>query len=171
MARVCACMRAPAVKGGVALQSTALVRSPPKERIGAWPCRVGTCLHRSRLETRTQLVSGRCPAASPVRPSIPLAAGATFRRRDPSIIRRLSAQRILGHAPPGPAPAASGRSGNSGSQAQATRAPVGTRPVLANRHRATRSFRASATIMILRIRPRAPVVRAWNHWLSALSGW
>ncbi len=52
-------------------------------------------------------------------------------RRDPSILRRLSAQRIIGHAPPDPAPAASGRSGNSKSRAQATRAPVGTRPVLA----------------------------------------
>ena len=50
-----------------------MVMSPPAERIGIWSCRVGTCWHRSRLRARTQLLSGRLPAVSPVRPSIPLA--------------------------------------------------------------------------------------------------
>ena len=61
-----------------------MVMSPPAERIGVCSCRVGTRWHRSRLRARTQLLSGRLPAVSPVRPSVPLAAGATFRRRDPS---------------------------------------------------------------------------------------
>ena len=70
-----------------------------------------------------------------------------------------------------PRPAGPGTRSFGGSRSQATRAPVGTRPVSAYRQRATRSLRATATIMTLRIRPRAPAVRAWNHWLSALSGW
>ena len=35
-------------------------------------------------------------------PSIPLAAGAAFRRRGPSLARRLSARQRPGHTPPGP---------------------------------------------------------------------
>ena len=49
-------------------------------------------------------------------PSIPLAAGAAFRRRGPSLGRRVSARKSLGHSPPGPAPAASGRSGTARSR-------------------------------------------------------
>ena len=52
-----------------------MVTSPPEDRFGVWSYRVGTRWHRSRPEARTQLVSGRCPAVSPVRPSIPLACG------------------------------------------------------------------------------------------------
>ena len=103
-------------------------------------------------------------------PSIPLAAGAAFRRRSPSLARRLSARQRLGHTPPGPAPAASGRSGTARSCDQTSLAPVGTRPVSENRQSAMSSFRASATIITRRIRPRDPAVRSLNHLLSALSG-
>ena len=48
---------------------------------------------------------------------IPLAAGAAFRRRGPSLGRRVSARKSLGRSPPGPAPAASGRSGTAWSGA------------------------------------------------------
>ena len=101
-------------------------------------------------------------------PQSRLLAGTTFRRRDPSAAPGFSAQLPLGHTPPGPAPAASGRSGNSG---EATRAPVGIRPVSAYRQSAAKKLRASATVMPLWFRPRAPAVRAWDHWLSALLGW
>ena len=104
------------------------------------------------------------------RPSIPLAAGAALRRRDPSLGRRLSARQRLGHTPPGPAPAASGRSGTARSHDQTSLAPVGTRPVSENHQSAMSSLRASATIITRRIRPRDPAVRSLNHLLSALSG-
>ena len=103
-------------------------------------------------------------------PSIPLAAGAAFRRRGPSLGRRVSARKSLGHSPPGPAPAASGRSGTARSCDQASLAPVGTRPVSENRQSAMSSLRASATIITRRIRPRDPAVRSLNHLLSAPSG-
>ena len=60
-------------------------------RFDVWCCRVGTRWHRSRRAARTQLLSGRSPAVLPARPSIPRAAGATFRRRDPSGYRHLAA--------------------------------------------------------------------------------
>ena len=69
-------------------------------------------------------------------PSIPLAAGAAFRRRGPSLGRRVSARKSLGHSPPGPAPAASGPSGTARSRDQTSLAPVGTRPVSENRQSA-----------------------------------
>jgi hypothetical protein len=50
-------------------------------------------------------------------------------------------------------------------------APVGTRPVSTYRQSATRSLRASATIMIRFIRPRCAPTRWLNHFASALSGW
>ena len=84
--------------------------------------------------------------------------------------RRLSALSTVGHSPPGPAPAASGRTGTVRSQDQASLAPVGTRPVSQNRQRAMSSLRASATTITRRIRPRPPAVRSSNHLLSALSG-
>ena len=77
-------------------------------------------------------------------PSIPFAAGAAFRRRGPSLCRRLSARQRLGHTPPGPAPTASGRSGTARSRDQTSVAPVGTRPVSENRQSAMSSLRASA---------------------------
>ena len=43
---------------------------------------------------------------------------------------------------------------------QANLTPDGTRPVSANRHKATSSLRASATIITRRIRPLAPAVRS-----------
>ena len=65
--------------------------------------------HRSHAFARTQLLSGRLPAARRwLHPTIPLAAGATFRRRGPSEGRRFSARQFFGHTPPGLAPAASG---------------------------------------------------------------
>ena len=58
------------------------------------------------------------------RPSIPLAAGAAFRRRGPSRDRRLSARQRFGHTPPGPAPTASGRSATARSCDQTSVAPA-----------------------------------------------
>ena len=119
----------------------------------------------------TQLLSGRLPATvCRIRPPIPLAAGAAFRWRGPSVHRRLSARPWIGHTPPGPAPTASGRTGTMRSRDQPSLAPVGTRPVSENRHSAISSLRASATIITRRMRPRAPAVRSLNHLLSALSG-
>ncbi len=88
---------------------------------------------------------------------------------EPSEYRRLSARVRSAHTPPGPASAASGRSGRVGSRAQAQRAPLGTRPVSARRHSAISSLRARATIITRRARP--PAVRSRYHRLSALSGW
>ena len=127
--------------------------------------------HGSHDRADAQLLSGRFPAPMRrIRPPIPLAAGTAFRRRDPSTGRRLSALSMVGHSPPGPAPAASGRTGTVRSQDQASLAPVGTRPVSQNRQRAMSSLRASATTITRRIRPRPPAVRSSNHLLSALSG-
>jgi hypothetical protein len=46
--------------------------------------------------------------------------------------------------------------------------PLGTSPVLTKLHNATSSFLARATIMVLRMLPRASAVRARYHWASAL---
>ena len=73
------------------------------------------------------------------RPSIPFAASAAFRRRGPSLSRRLSARKSRGHTPPGQTPAASGRSGTARSRDQTSVAPVGTRPVSENRQSAMSS--------------------------------
>jgi hypothetical protein len=54
--------------------------------------------------------------------------------------------------------------------AAARRAPAGSSPVSTERHSATGNLRASATTMILRMRPLAPPVRSMNQQLSALSG-
>ena len=50
-------------------------------------------------------------------------------------------------------------------------APSGIVPSRQKRHRATKSFRARATIITLRVRPPAACVRRRNHAASALSGW
>jgi hypothetical protein len=56
-----------------------------------------------------------------------------------------------------------------GTHAEARRTtPSGSLPVLVKRHSAIRSFRAGATIMVLRV-PRAFSVRKRNHWDRALS--
>ena len=47
--------------------------------------------------------------------------------------------------------------------------PCGTSPVAPKRHKAMSSFLARATIRVLRVAPRASVVRARYHWLRALS--
>ena len=74
------------------------------------------------------------------------------------------------HTPPGPARPRPAGAGSSRFRDQASRAPVGTRPVSQKRQSAISSLRASATIITRRARPPAPAVRASNHWLSALSG-
>src|SRR5918912_3026190 len=51
-----------------------------------------------------------------------------------------------------------------------SRAPSGTNPVVTYRHKATSSFRARATAVILRTRPRAEPTRSVNQSASALSG-
>ena len=91
-------------------------------------------------------------------PSIPFAAGAAFRRQGPSLSRRLSARQRLGHTPPGPAPAASGRSGTARSRDQASVAPVGTRPVSENCQSAMSSLRACHGPEFC-LRPRARTAR------------
>ena len=48
--------------------------------------------------------------------------------------------------------------------------PSGTTPSRTSRHRAIRSLRAKATIMVLRV-PRAFSVRTRNHYAKALSFW
>ena len=77
-------MRPPVSSGG-RMSIYSMFKSPPEEQFDIWSCRVGTRWHRSRLEARTQLVSGRSPA-DVAGPSLDPAcfAGATFRRRDPS---------------------------------------------------------------------------------------
>ena len=50
-------------------------------------------------------------------------------------------------------------------------APSGITPSVTNRHRATRSFLASATIETRRTRPRSALTRSRNQRLSAVSGW
>ena len=106
-------------------------------RIDGWfALRPGrNALRIGRACAHTQLLSGRFSATERRnRPPIPLAAGAAFRRRGPSLGQRVSARKSLGHSPPGPAPAASGRSGTARSCDQASLAPFGTRPVSENRH-------------------------------------
>ena len=49
-------------------------------------------------------------------------------------------------------------------------APVGMRPVVTKRHRATSSLRARATTAIRRSRPLVLPTRSQNQWLSALPG-
>ena len=49
--------------------------------------------------------------------------------------------------------------------------PAGTSPTVTRRHRAMRSFRASATIMVLRVPRRAFAVRTRYHSAKALSFW
>ena len=64
-----------------------------------------------------------------------------------------------------------GRARQGGSfQRAASRAPMGTSPVSARRHRAITSLRMSATIRTFFMRPLAPPRRALNHCASALSG-
>src|SRR5436190_1716380 len=45
-----------------------------------------------------------------------------------------------------------------------------TTPAVVYRHRATRSLRAKATMIVLRIRPPRRWTRSWNHRLSAEVG-
>src|SRR5215203_1246451 len=49
--------------------------------------------------------------------------------------------------------------------------PSGASPVVTKRHKAIKSFRARATIMVLRVPPRASAVRARYHCARALSFW
>ena len=46
-----------------------------------------------------------------------------------------------------------------------------TTPAVVYRHRATRSLRARATMIVLRIRPPTRWTRSWNHKLSAELDW
>ena len=50
-------------------------------------------------------------------------------------------------------------------------APSMTTPAVAYFHRAMRSLRASATIVVLRERPPCLRTLSWNHRLSAEPGW
>src|SRR5215472_307270 len=50
-------------------------------------------------------------------------------------------------------------------------APSMMTPVVVYRHRAIRSLRARATMVVLRIRPPRRRTRSWNHTLSAEAGW
>ena len=53
----------------------------------------------------------------------------------------------------------------------ASMAPCGTRPCSRKRHSAIANLRATATIMIRRIRPLCPAVRCTNQRVIALFGW
>lgn len=46
-----------------------------------------------------------------------------------------------------------------------------TTPLVTYFQNATNSFRASATIVLLRIRPPLRWTRSWNHNVSAEAGW
>src|SRR5215211_4105243 len=74
------------------------------------------------------------------------------------------------HPRPPDAPQADGPD-EPGCQTTLRRAPSGTSPVLTYRHKATSSFRASATAVILRMRPRTAPTRSVNQRARALSGW
>src|SRR5215472_10116030 len=50
-------------------------------------------------------------------------------------------------------------------------APSMTTPAVVYRHRAIRSLRARATMIVLRIRPLRRRTRSWNHRLSVEVGW
>ena len=56
-------------------------------------------------------------------------------------------------------------------QAALTRAPSGISPAVTYLHKATSSFLARVTAVILRIRPRTEPTRSVNQRASALSGW
>src|SRR5262245_63435399 len=49
--------------------------------------------------------------------------------------------------------------------------PSDTWPVVTRRQRAMSSFRANATIIVLRVLPRPSAVRARNHCVRALFSW
>lgn len=58
-----------------------------------------------------------------------------------------------------------------GHAATLSRAPSGTSPKSTKRHRATKSFRARATMPTRRLRLAPELHLSWNHFESALSGW
>ena len=137
-----------------------LPRGRPDRRV---ICRVGTLASVALVRTPTFYPGGDLFRCTGLRPSIPLAAGAAFRRWGPSERRRISAPDRSRSLATRSSPAASARTGMMRSRDQASLAPVGTRPVSENRHSAISSLRASATIITRRIRPRAPPVRSSIH--------
>src|SRR5687767_723124 len=87
--------------------------------------------------------------------------------------RRQAAPSSSGHTPPPPDRRAVDAAAPVEPVAQAafTRAPSGSSPAVRYLHKATSSFLARATAVILRIRPRAEPTRSVNQRASALSGW
>lgn len=87
--------------------------------------------------------------------------------------RRQAAPSSSGHTPPPPDRRTAGAAAPIELVAQAafTRAPSGSSPAVTYLHKATSSFLAKATAVILRIRPRTEPTRSVNQRASALSGW
>ena len=87
--------------------------------------------------------------------------------------RHLAAMGPHDHRPPGPAEPARNRFADGFSvEVQLFKAaPSGTMPCVANRHSAIRSFRATATIAIRRMRPRRVPTNVANQRLIADPGW
>src|SRR4051794_31246742 len=88
-------------------------------------------------------------------------------------LRRQSAPSSSGHTPPPPDRRTSGAAAPVEYVAQAafTRAPSGSSLAVTYLYKATSSFLARATAVILRIRPRTAPTRSVNQRASALSGW
>lgn len=78
---------------------------------------------------------------------------------------------VARHPRPIGAPQVRPRRSNFVAQAAFTRAPSGISPAVTYLHKATSSFLAKATAVILRIRPRAAPTRSVNQRASVLSGW
>src|SRR3954471_14403611 len=87
--------------------------------------------------------------------------------------RRHSVPSSSGYTPPPPdrRTAATAAPVEPAAQAAFMRAPSGISPAVTYLHRATSSFLARATAVILRIRPRTEPTRSVNQRASALSGW
>jgi hypothetical protein len=109
----------------------------------------------------------------------PCASAAKFRSGGSILHRGLKARLLLGAPPPriviGNPPEESRERAPKLCFGQAIHAagrrttPSGTSPVLTIRHSPMSSFLASATIMVLRVLPRASAVRARYHFAKALS--
>ena len=138
----------------------------PRIRRDSVPATIPCSGRRSSEASGATLHQRRCQAAHvSSRPPLPRPHRASSARRfwpDPSIrVRRCCA---------GPYTSRHVVVGVS-RQAGFSSIPCGTAPSWMYRQSAIRSFRARATIMTLRRRPREPPRRSWNQRESAQPGW
>ena len=92
--------------------------------------------------------------------------------RDPALATACKTPSSSGHTPPPPDRRGEPpRQPNLVRQATFMRAPSGSSPVVTYFHKATNSFLARATAVILRMRPWAVPTRWANQRAKALSGW